>query len=192
MTPLAIIAAASSNDVIGQGGRLPWHLAADLRRFRSITDRCPVIMGRKTFESIGHTLPGRDNIILSRSVETVEGAIVAQDINQARMIASRCARVTDAHAVFVIGGAEIYAQTMELADLLYLTRVDAFIHKADATLPPIGGGWSEIAARSFRADIENTHASTFSIHARPTKMPVERSTAVAMAAAGIEVAARAA
>lgn len=186
MTPLAIIAAASLNDVIGEGGKLPWHLAGDMARFKAITTGCPIIMGRKTFESIGRLLPGRDNIVLSRNAETIDGAIVSSDIDQARMIAARCARVTSAHAVFVIGGGEIYAQTIEAADLLYLTRVETFVHAGDASLPALGPGWRDVASRAFRADIENTHGSTFTILSRASQAPVDRSIQVAMAAAGIE------
>lgn len=125
---LAIIVAAAKNGVIGRNNQLPWHLPQDLKYFKAVTLGKPVIMGRKTYESIGKPLPGRTNIVITRNKDWVaaEGVVVTNSFEQALIEAQK---VQDSEAssldeVMVIGGAEIYRSALQFADRIYLTRVD--------------------------------------------------------------------
>lgn len=116
---VSLIAAVAANGVIGNGNALPWRLPEDLKRFKALTLGHPVIMGRKTFESIGRPLPGRRNIVISRNtLFAAEGCETAPSLDAA--LAS-CAGTTN--EIFVIGGAQIYSEAMPLADRLYLTEL---------------------------------------------------------------------
>ncbi|MCB0404022.1 MAG: dihydrofolate reductase [Bdellovibrionales bacterium] len=116
---LSLIVAMTEDRVIGKDNRLPWHLPEDLKRFRSITLGRPVIMGRRTFESIGRLLPGRKNIIVSRNPDyRVVGAHVAPSLEAAKELAGE-------DEVFVIGGARLFQESLPLADKLYLTIIHA-------------------------------------------------------------------
>ena len=120
MSPeICIIAAVSENNVIGSGGKIPWHLSADLKRFKELTMGHPIIMGRKTFESIGYPLPGRENIIISRTYTEMLGCIFCQSLEEAIELA----KIADEERVFVIGGGEVYNQAITMADRLFLTVV---------------------------------------------------------------------
>lgn len=119
MTEIALIAALARNRAIGLSGRMPWHLPEDLRRFKQLTMGHAIIMGRKTFESIGRPLPGRDNLIVSRQPTDTPGCQVFGSLERA--LASRAGE----RVVFVIGGGEIYALAMPLARRMYLTHIDA-------------------------------------------------------------------
>ncbi|MEQ8250832.1 MAG: type 3 dihydrofolate reductase [Oceanibaculum nanhaiense] len=131
------IAALARNRVIGQGNGLPWRLPGDLKFFKATTLGKPVVMGRKTFQSIGKPLPGRPNIVVTRDPGfAAEGVHVARDIESALDLAATLARETDAGEVMVIGGAEIYAQALPRLDRLYLTEIDAEI-AGDAYFPEI-------------------------------------------------------
>ncbi|MDR7088279.1 dihydrofolate reductase [Cellvibrio fibrivorans] len=125
---LAIIVAAARNGVIGCNNQLPWHLPQDLKYFKAVTLGKPVIMGRKTYESIGKPLPGRTNIVITRNKDWVaaEGVIVTNSLEQALLEAQkvRGSTVSDLDEVMVIGGAEIYRSALQFADRIYLTRVD--------------------------------------------------------------------
>ncbi len=117
---LALIAAVAHNGVIGRGGELPWRIPADLQFFKAITMGKPMIMGRRTFESIGKALPGRANIVVTRSADfSADDVEVAGNLDQALEIAAG----TGADEVMVIGGGEIYAAALPRADRLYLTEV---------------------------------------------------------------------
>lgn len=121
---LALIAAMAKNRVIGRDNGLPWQLPEDLKRFRQITSGCPILMGRKTFESIGRVLPQRQNIVITRQQDLeIPGAQVVSSLEEAIQTADAAAR-----EVFVIGGGEIYRQALGLADRLYVTWID---HKVD-------------------------------------------------------------
>jgi len=116
---LSLIVAASRNNVIGAGGKLPWHLSADLKHFKKLTLGHPVLMGRKTFESIGKPLPGRTNIVITRQKEYQAcGATVVHSLEEALRV---CEKEPE---VFVIGGAEIYKEALPQADRIYLTRIN--------------------------------------------------------------------
>ena len=117
---VSVIAALAKNRVIGIENRLPWRLPEDLAHFKALTLGHPILMGRKTFESLGRPLPGRTNIVITRNPDyRPEGALVAGSIPAALALCS------DVDEVFFIGGAELYAQAIPLADRLYLTEVDA-------------------------------------------------------------------
>jgi dihydrofolate reductase len=138
---VVLIAAVARNGVIGAGNALPWHLPADLKHFKALTLGHPVLMGRKTFESIGRPLPGRPNIVVSR-----DPAFVAAGVTVAASVPAALLRATALGTpVFVIGGAQIYAQCLTLADRIYLTRVDIEV-AGDAFFPSLDDHeWRETA-----------------------------------------------
>jgi len=125
---LAIIVAAAKNGVIGRNNQLPWHLPQDLKYFKAVTLGKPVIMGRKTYESIGKPLPGRTNIVITRNKDwvTAEGVVVTNSFEQALLEAQKVQSSGSGFIdeVMVIGGAEIYRSALLFADRVYLTRVD--------------------------------------------------------------------
>ncbi|MFN8229659.1 MAG: dihydrofolate reductase [Bacteroidia bacterium] len=125
---LCAIVATDKKNAIGKNNQLLWHLPADLKFFKNTTMGCPIIMGRKTFESIGRLLPGRENIIISRTNLTINGAVCFTSINDAL---NYCEKF---NKVFIIGGAEIYNQTLPLITELYKTVVNAEF-EADAFFP---------------------------------------------------------
>lgn len=126
---ISMIAGISSNRVIGIKNKMPWHIAADLKHFKEITMGKPIIMGRKTHESIGRPLPGRQNIILSRKGYEAEGCWIAQSIDQALKLAQ-------GNETLIIGGESIYRLFMEQADFLYLTLIHAHF-EGDTYFPEI-------------------------------------------------------
>lgn len=124
-----IIAAVSDNGIIGDNGVIPWHLPEDLAHFRKLTTGHTVIMGRKTWDLIGHALPNRRNIVVTTQDKTFEGAQTAHSLDEAIEMA-------DTDEVFIIGGGEIYKQAMDKADRLYITRVHVTV-KGDTFFPEI-------------------------------------------------------
>jgi dihydrofolate reductase len=138
MPIISLIAAMSKNRVIGINNTLPWHLPADLQHFKQLTLGHPIIMGRKTFESIGHALPGRTNLIISRSKYPAPANCTV--VNSIEAAIDFC-KVLD--ELFFIGGAQIYEQAIQLADCLYLTEIDTEI-TGDAHFPEIDSAhWLE-------------------------------------------------
>ena len=126
MISTSIIVAYASNYVIGKDGKLPWHIPADLKYFKELTYGSPIIMGRKTFESIGRPLPGRHNIIITRNSEyTCDSCVVVFDIQGALKEANNFAKENDQSDIFIIGGADIYRQSMNYVDKAYITEVHA-------------------------------------------------------------------
>ncbi len=115
---ISIIAAITKNRVLGKDNKLLWNISEDLKNFRKITSGNTVIMGRKTFESIGKPLPNRNNIVISRDLPQREGIIVCRDLNEAINQAKLLGK-----ELFIIGGASIYAQALPLADKLYLSHI---------------------------------------------------------------------
>lgn len=150
---ISLIVALASNRVIGLNGQMPWHLSADLKRFKQITMGSPIIMGRKTFEAIGKALPGRSNIIISRNADYQQpGCLVFTDIDSALQ---HCA---DNPEVFVIGGATLYQTLLPMADFLYLTEIDKDF-PGDTFFPEIDvKNWREIE----REQIDNDPSVDFS------------------------------
>ena len=134
---VALIAAVAKNGVIGLGGALPWRLSSDLKHFKAATMGKPLVMGRKTYQSIGGPLPGRTIVIVSRDrAFTAEGALVAGDLGQALALAVAAARESGADEIVVAGGGEIYAQAIGRASRLHITEVD-LAPEGDARFPTI-------------------------------------------------------
>lgn len=155
---LSLIVAASENNVIGVGNALPWKLPDDLKHFKELTIGHPIIMGRKTYESIGRLLPDRVNIIITRNKDfAVEGAVVVDSIDQAIEEAKK----TGVEEIFIIGGAEIYKQTMDSANRIYLTRVNTRL-KGDAFFPEIDDEkWKEVPGSRQMHPKDDTHEHSF-------------------------------
>lgn len=155
MSTVSLVVAADEEGGIGRGGGLPWHLPADLKHFRALTMGKPVIMGRRTWESIGRPLPGRRNVVVSRQPSLqVPGCEVAGSLDDALRL------VDDAAEACVIGGAEIYRLALPLADLIHLTRVHARV-EADTFLPPLDPQEWRLQSREEHAADER-HAYPFS------------------------------
>jgi dihydrofolate reductase len=132
MKPLSLIVAHAKNNVIGINNTLPWHLPEDLKRFRALTMGHHIIMGRKTYESLGRLLPGRTTIIVTRNKNyKVEGALIAHSLEAASMLAAGDAEP------FIIGGAELYKESLKLATKLYVTKVQGEFD-GDAFFPELG------------------------------------------------------
>ena len=142
---LLIVAAVARNGVIGDGDKLLWRLSSDLRRFKALTLGKPLIMGRKTFQSIGRPLPGRETIVVTRDRNfKPDGALVAHDIAAALALADERAAAMGADAVVIAGGGELYAQTFARADRLAITEV-ALAPEGGAVFPPIDPAeWREV------------------------------------------------
>jgi dihydrofolate reductase len=137
--PVSIVVAVSENGVIGREGDMPWKLSTDLKRFKALTIGKPVVVGRKTLESFGgKPLPGRPHVIVTRNPDfALEGTVTAGSVRQGLAEAQRIATQTGASEVCVIGGGEIYSQTMEVADILYVTHVETSIEDGDTFFPVI-------------------------------------------------------
>lgn len=131
---LSSIVAASLNNGIGKDNQLPWHLPADLKFFKATTMGCPVVMGRKTFQSIGRTLPGRKNVVITR--DKTFNADKAFDIEVVSGIEEAITSLQSEKEVFIIGGGEIFRQSMDLIDTIYLTVVNTTL-EADVFFPEI-------------------------------------------------------
>ena len=144
MTCLSLIVATAKNRVIGVNNTLPWHLPEDLKRFRALTTGHHIIMGRKTYDSLGRLLPGRTTVIVTRNqAYKVEGAIVVHSLKDA------IAACGDDEEVFLIGGAELYKDGLELANKLYVTEINAE-YEGDAFFPEFN--LSEWIAREAEAE----------------------------------------
>lgn len=150
---ITIVVARARNGVIGNNGALPWHLPADLKRFKAITVGKPVVMGRKTFESIGKPLPGRQNIVLTRDPAwRADGVTVVPNLAEAVAAAGLDPRVRG--DVMIIGGADIYALALPIATRIELTEVDAAPH-GDTVMPPFDPArWREVARVAHPAEGE--------------------------------------
>ncbi len=155
---LSLIVAMDEAGAIGFKGKLPWRLSADLQRFRQLTMGHHLIAGRKTYESIGRPLPGREMIVITRDPEfRASGCTIAYSVEEALKVAA----LADESEVFIIGGAELYRQTLPRADRLYLTEVQARV-EADTFFPPFDRqAWQETACLFVEADDRNQYASTF-------------------------------
>lgn len=161
---LSIIAAVADNGVIGSEGGLPWRLSADLQRFKALTMGHHVVVGRRTWESIGRPLPGRTLVVISRTLGPRAGDVVVVASLPEALEAAR-----DDGEVFVAGGAEIYRLAVPLADRLYLTRVHAEV-EGDTRFPEIDWtSWARVGTDEHPADDRNEYPSTFEVwERRPT------------------------
>ena len=161
---ISFIAALADNNVIGRDNRLPWHMPADLKRFKALTLGHHVIMGRKTFDEIKKPLPGRINVVVTRSVDfSPEGVAVARSIEEALAKAE----ASGDPEIFVIGGAEIFAQLMHRADRMHLTRVHAE-PEGDTFFPEFDdvNEWQLVDAEHLEADEKNPHPYSFLTYER--------------------------
>ena len=156
--PVSIVVAVADNGVIGRGNALPWDLPDDLQHFKRTTMGRPIVMGRKTFESIGRPLPGRLNIILTRDPSwTASGVSVASSIEQAIDLAEGQAFIDGADSVMVIGGAEVYRQALPFASRAFVTRVHGHIDgDAFFDLDEIAS-WREVSRERVPAGERNSH-----------------------------------
>ena len=159
MKTISLIYAVSENYVIGDGNKLPWHLPADFKHFKEITSGHPVIMGRRTFESIGRPLPGRQNIVLSSNLDyQPEGVDVVHSLDGA---------ISKAHGddVFVIGGVKVFHDALPLASRIYETRVHALV-AGDVLFDPDLSHWLEEDQQDFVADGKNNYDYSFITYVR--------------------------
>lgn len=158
---LALIAAVADNGIVGCNNKLPWYLPEDLKYFKRVTLGKPVVMGRKTWDSIGKPLPGRTNIVISRQANLlIEGAHVVADLPTALQMAGSVAVAKGREELMVIGGSEIYALALPLAQRLYLTEVHAQV-TGDAWFPEWNRAeWVECSRQRHEAD--ETHSLDYS------------------------------
>lgn len=156
MPEILLIVAQSDNGAIGHQGAMPWHLPRDLKHFKAQTLGHPVIMGRKTYDSIGRALPGRQNLVISRNA-----ALALPDAQTCPDLATAIARARG-DKIFIIGGAEIYRLALPLADTLLVTHVHTTVAQADAYFPPIDPAiWQETACETHAADDVNLYPMCF-------------------------------
>ena len=164
MTALVLLAALDRNFAIGKDNALPWHLPADLKRFKSLTLGKPLLMGRRTAESLGRALPGRRNLVLTRS-----GRVPFEGMQPVAGIAEAIARAEAdaAPELCVIGGGEVFAATLPVAARLHLTWVDAAVEGADAHFPRFDPAqWRVLSRQSHPADAKHAFAFEFVDYAR--------------------------
>ncbi len=154
---ISLIVAMASNRVIGLNNKMPWHLSADLKKFKSITMGSPILMGRKTYESIGRPLPGRTNMIISRNLDyQQEGCLVFNDLKTAF---KKAAESTD--EIFIIGGSDLYKAILPMADTLYLTLINRDF-EGDTFFPEIDlNEWSEVTREDIKDDPDTAFSYSF-------------------------------
>ena len=168
---IELVVAAAENDIIGRDGDLPWHLPADLRHFKRLTVGHPILLGRKTFDSIlaarGKPLPKRQSIVLSRDADRRAEIAERWDVDTAATLDDALDAAGDAERVFVIGGAKVYVDALERADVLHMTRVHAEI-EGDVAFPPIDPArWRRIEATEHPADDRHAYSFTIERYERP-------------------------
>ncbi|HAS63563.1 MAG TPA: type 3 dihydrofolate reductase [Vibrio sp.] len=154
---ISMIAAMADKRVIGKDNQMPWHLPADFAWFKRCTLGKPVVMGRKTYDSIGRPLPGRQNIVISRDSNlSIEGVVTVTSIEQALQVAG------DVEEVMVIGGGAIYSACLPLANKLYITHIDARV-EGDTQFPAWSDAFVESYSESYLADEKNAYNMRFVI-----------------------------
>ena len=159
MTQIVLVAAIGENNVIGRAGQLPWRLKSDLQYFRALTLNKPVVMGRKTFESIGKPLPQRTNIVVTRDLALVApGAVLAASLEAALAVARADAAKRGVNEIMVIGGSDLFNALMPQADRLEITHVHA-APEGDVFFPEISPAvWREVSRREFPAGPQDSAA----------------------------------
>ncbi|MFT7108999.1 MAG: dihydrofolate reductase [Psychrobacter glaciei] len=162
---VALIAAFAQNLVVGINNSLPWHLPEDLKYFKRTTSGKAIIMGRKTYESIGRPLPNRTNIVISRNPDfSAEGVVIVTSIEEAIKYAESVNMINGVDEVMIIGGAAIYQASLPMADRLYLTHVHASV-EGDAYFPKVDfDQWKEVAREDFNKDDSNPYDYSFSVY----------------------------
>jgi len=173
---LVLVVAVADNGVIGRGGGLPWRLKSDMRHFRAVTMGKPVVMGRKTFLSIGRPLVGRTNIIVSRdNAFAAAGVVVVPSVEAALTVAQGDALRRGVGEIAVIGGGDIYAQTIDRADRLVLTRVH-LQPEGEARFPDVDlARWTQVQRSDHRAGPDDEADFTVHVYQRgAADMPLSR------------------
>ncbi len=161
LKPLWIVVAVAQNRVIGNDNKLLWHIRSDLQRFKALTLGKPMVMGRKTFESIGKALPGRETIVVTRDRGfSAPGVHVAQNMDEALATAAHLADGMNAEAIAIAGGGQIYAQTLPLVARVFETEV-ALQPQGDTVFPRLGPEWRLEQEQSFPAGPKDEAAFTF-------------------------------
>jgi dihydrofolate reductase len=175
MTILSMIVATADNNIIGKDNGMPWHLPADLAYFKKVTLGKPIIMGRKTFESIGRALPGRRNIVISRDEhyspqgKGAEGIDTVTSVDQALALVNGSNGDEAVDEIMVIGGGAIYAHCLPKADRLYVTHIKAVIN-GDTQFPHYeGDNWKQVSSELREADEKNIHQLGFRVYERIAK-----------------------
>lgn len=159
---ISAIVAISRNNVIGRDGHLPWHLSADLKRFKAITTGHSIILGRKNYDDIGRSLPNRTNYVLTRNANfEAPGCIVCNSLAQA----VESAQSAGESECFIIGGAAVYREAMPLVKKMYVTRVESDVD-GDVFFPEWGEGWRKVSEESFPADEKNDFPTVFEVWER--------------------------
>lgn len=160
-----MIVAAAQNRVIGRENALPWYLPNDLKYFKQTTLGKPIIMGRKTYESIGKPLPGRTNIVITRQEDyQPEGVKVVHSVEEARDLAENVCLIDGQTEAMIMGGAEIYTLALPHADRLYLTEVHADV-EGDAYFPEYDKSeWQEVSRENFSAEGANPYDYSFVVY----------------------------
>ncbi|KGR34648.1 dihydrofolate reductase [Vibrio campbellii] len=154
---ISMIAAMADNRIIGKDNQMPWHLPADFAWFKRCTMGKPVVMGRKTYESIGRPLPGRLNIVISRDASlSIEGVTTVTSIEQALEVAGAV------EEVMIIGGGAIYAACLPMANKLYVTHIEAKI-EGDTQFPDWGKEFKETYSEAYQADEKNAYNMRFTV-----------------------------
>ncbi len=164
---VSLIVAMASNRVIGRNNQLPWHLPNDLKYFKAVTMGKPIVMGRKTFESIGKPLPGRVNIVVTTNPAfAAEGVRVVHSPDEALKLGKDIASLDGASEVMVIGGSQLYQEMLSRAQRLYLTEVKAEVD-GDTLFPPVDwSGWREREREEFIAQGPNPYDYSFVVYER--------------------------
>ena len=167
LTILSMIVATADNNIIGKDNDMPWHLPADLAYFKKVTLGKPIIMGRKTYESIGRPLPGRRNIVISRDQHYAAAGIdTVTSVEQALNLVNGSDGLEPVKEIMVIGGGAIYQHCLEKADRLYITHIQAAID-GDTQFPDYDEGtWGEVSSEWQAADEKNSYALNFCIYER--------------------------
>lgn len=164
---VSLVLAVAKNGVIGVQNKLPWSLPSDLKRFKETTMGHPVVMGRSTFESIGSPLPGRDNIVLTRSGAVDDpGVHTANSLEEACSLAKRFAQNRNVKEIMVIGGGDVFEQIRGMADKVYLTTVDMDA-EGDTTFRALNASnWKELSSEWVEAGPKDSAGFTVSVHER--------------------------
>ncbi|UGX86743.1 dihydrofolate reductase [Phyllobacterium meliloti] len=164
---ISFVVAVAQNGVIGRDNGLPWRLSSDMKRFKAVTMGKPIVMGRKTWDTLGKPLPGRTNIVITRDPAfAVEGVIAVRSVDEALMIAGSHAAADKVDEICVIGGGEIYRQLLDRADRLHITWVLANI-EGDAFFPPIDPKiWNEVSQEEFPAGEKDNYPTRYAIYER--------------------------
>lgn len=163
MQKISLVVAVDERFAIGKEKKLLCHLPHDLQHFKNLTMGKPILMGRKTFESIGRPLPGRRNIVLTRQEISITGVEIEHSLNKALI------KLKDSPEIMIIGGAKIFAQTLALANYIYLTQIHHIFHGADAFFPPLNEKtWIKTKLGEHPQDATHPYAMTFYCYTQDT------------------------